>query len=187
MKIFTRILLMLALSGPLFAQQPAKGAADQPAKKDAEVQERPPETFYKLAFVLYELEDGKRVNQRDYTMLGRTNSSPSRIAISTRVPVYSEEKKMQYIDAGLTLSCSIRELTGGKVQAQCDINVGGFVRQDQIPEARGNGVASAPVLRSTAINSWAVLTPGKPAIMASIDDINSTKRMQIEVTATKLD
>jgi hypothetical protein len=32
-----------------------------------------------------------------------------------------------------------------------------------------------------------VLTTGKPQIVTSMDDVNSTKRMQVEVTATKIE
>ena len=190
MKILSKVILILSLAASLVAQQPAKATSDQPAKKDAvESQEtKPPDSFYKLSFALYELEDGKRVNQRDYSVIGRINGGPPpRISVSTRIPIYSEEKKMQYIDAGLSLNCNLKDQTGGKVQAQCDVSISGFIRPDQIPESRGNAVAPAPVLRSTNTSTWAVLTPGKPAVIASIDDINSAKRMQIEVTATKLD
>jgi hypothetical protein len=188
MKILAKVILVLVLASSLCAQQPGKGTADQPAKKDtAENQDaKPVESFYKLNFVLYELEDGKRTNQRDYSMIGRTNSGPARISVMTRVPIYSEEKKMTYIDAGLSLNCTLRDQTGGKLQAQCDTDISGFVRAEQLPESRANGVP-APVLRSTRTNSWIVLTPGKAAILASVDDVNSAKRTQIEITATKLD
>jgi hypothetical protein len=186
MKILTKAIFILALASGLLAQQPAKGAPDQPVKKEAE-EIRPLDTFYKLTFVIYELDDGKRVNQRDYSMIGRANTRPdASIRISTRIPVYSEEKKMTYVDAGLTLSCNLRDQTPGKIQAQCEIGISGFVRPEQLPESRSTGV-SAPVLRSTNSNTWAVLTMGKPVIIANIDDINSAKRMQIEVTATKME
>ena len=182
MKIFTHIVVVFVLATSLFAQPPAK-ATDQ-EQKDADR----PSNFYKLTFVLYEIEGGKRVNQRDYTIVGKSESHPApSIRISTRIPVYSEEKKMQYIDAGLNLSCNLREQQGGKVEAQCDINVSGFVLHDDVPAARGNGVAPTPILRSTSSNSWSLLALGKAALIASIDDINSTKRMQIELTATKVE
>jgi len=190
MKMVSKVIFFLALATSLWAQQSAKGSSEQTAKKDAaESQEtKPPDSFYKLSFALYELEDGKRVNQRDYTMIAKANVNPSpSIRISTRVPIYSEEKKMQYIDAGLTLNCNVVDHGAGKIQAHCEIAISGFVRPDQIPENRGNAVAPAPVLRSTNSNTWAILTPGKPSVIATVDDINSAKRMQIEMTATKLD
>ena len=189
MKMLSKVIFILALATSLGAQPPAKGSAEQPKKDPAETQDaKPPENFYKLSFVLYELEDGKRVNQRDYTMIAKANVNPApSIRISTRVPIYSEEKKMQYIDAGLTLNCNVIDQGTGKIQAHCEVNISGFVRPEQIPENRGNAIAPAPVLRSTNSNTWAILTMGKPSVIASVDDINSAKRMQIEVVATKLD
>src|ERR1041385_6463071 len=98
MKIFTKVILVLALASSLAAQQAAKDTSDQPAKdqqsKALAGREGMTENFFKLAFVMYELDDGKRANQRDYMMIGRTDNQPSSIRVSTRVPVYTEEKKM---------------------------------------------------------------------------------------------
>src|SRR5579864_4196903 len=192
MKIFARILFVLALSGSLLAQQTGKDTAgqpanDQPSKKEVLAgKDGNTENFFKLAFVMYELDDAKRTNQRDYMMIGRTDNQPSSIRVSTRVPVYTEEKKMTYVDAGLTIRCSMKEQVDRRVQLHCDIEVSSFERPEQIASS-GNAGPAAPVLRTTRAESWALLTLGKPAILNTVDDINSTKRMQVEVTATKLD
>jgi len=192
MKIFARILFVLALTGTLLAQQPAKDTADQPAKDQPQKKEvlagrdGITENFFKLAFVMYELDDAKRTNQRDYMLVGRTDNQPSSIRVSTRVPVYTDEKKITYIDAGLSIRCSLKEQVDRRVQLHCDIEVSSFVRPDQIASS-GNAGPAAPVLRTTRTESWALLTLGKPAILNTVDDINSAKRMQVEVTATKLD
>ncbi len=149
------------------------------------------ENFFKLAFVMYELDDGKRTNQRDYMMIGRTDNQPSSIRVSTRVPIYTEEKggdkAYTYIDAGLKINCSLKEQVDRKLQFHCDIEMSSFIRPEQIANATGNAGPAAPFMRTTRTESWALLTLGKPAILTTVDDINSTKRMQIEVTATKLD
>src|SRR4051794_13327818 len=102
MKIFIRIFLVLALTAGAFAQQAAKSANDQPPKKDSPETREPAQAqdnFYRLAFSIYELQDGKRSNQRDYMMIARTNHpGGASIRVSTRVPIYAEENKMQYID-----------------------------------------------------------------------------------------
>jgi len=185
MKVLSKAIFVLVLASGVFAQQPPKGGADQPGKAE---EPRPQENFYKLTFAIYELEAGKRVNQRDYIMIAKANVNPSpSIRISTRLPVYSDEKKVTYIDAGLMLNCNVIDQATGKVQAHCEIEISGFVRPEQVPESRGNAVAPAPVLRSTKSNTWTVLTMGKPSVIASVDDISSAKRMQIEVTATKVE
>lgn len=194
MKIFTKVILIVALASSLFGQQsPAKGTSEQPPKKDSGENREPAATnnFFKLAFVLYEVEDGKRTNQRDYMMIGRTDNQPSSIRVSTKVPITTQEKAgdkaYTYIDVGLRINCSMKEQEDRRLQFHCDIEISSFIRPEQIANATGNAGPAAPFLRTTRTESWALLTPGKPAILNTVDDINSAKRMQIEVTATKLD
>jgi hypothetical protein len=187
MKLFARLILILALAANLFAQQ-AKDAADSPSKDQPQKRESPDPAptfnFFKLSFAMYEMDDGKRSNQRDYMMIARSDNQPSSIRISTRVPVYNGQQ-MTYVDAGLTLRCFAKEQIDRRLQLQCDVEVSSFFRPD--PQAGTSTGASAPLLRSTHTSSWALLTLGKPAILATVDDVNSPKRMQIEVTATKVD
>ena len=197
MKIFTRILFVLALTGTLLAQQPGKDTADQPSKDQPQKKEvlagrdGITENFFKLAFVIYEVDDGKRINQRDYMLIGRSDNQPSSIKVSTRVPIYTEikgnDKQYTYIDVGLRINCSLKEQVDRRVQLHCDIEISNFLRPEQIVGAVGKAGTEAPVLRTTRTESWALLTLGKPAILNTVDDINSTKRMQVEITATKLD
>lgn len=197
MKIFARILFVLALTGPLLAQQTGKDTADQPAKDQPSKKEvlagrdGNTENLFKLAFVMYELDDGKRTNQRDYMMIGRTDNQPSSIRVSTRVPITTREKgddkEYTYIDVGLRINCSMKEQVDRRLQFHCDIEISSFIRPEQIANATGNAGLAAPFLRTTRTESWALLTLGKPAILTTVDDINSTKRTQIEVTATKSD
>src|ERR1700760_3417524 len=119
MKIFTKVILALALVSRVAAQQPAKDTADQPAKDQPQKKdvlagrEGNTENFFKLAFVMYELEDGKRTNQRDYMMIGRTDNQPSNIRVSTKVPITTMEKAgdkaYTYTDVGLRINCSMKE------------------------------------------------------------------------------
>jgi hypothetical protein len=197
MKIFARILFVLALTGTLLAQQPAKDATDQPAKDQPQKnevlagREGNTENFFKLSFVMYELNDGKRTNQRDYMMIGRTDNHPSSIKVATKVPITTlekgDEKQYTYTDVGLRINCSMKEQVDRRLQLHCDIEISSFIRPEQIANATGNAGLAAPFLRTTRTDSWALLTLSKPAILTTVDDINSTKRMQVEVTATKLD
>jgi len=190
MKTLCRIMIVLGLGVTLLAQAP-KSAAEQPAKKENGDAQEPralvAENFYKLNFVIYELEDGKRVNQRDYSVIGRTNTGPpATLKVGTRVPIYIDDKKMQYqyMDVGVEIRCALKESLG-KLHANCDFNISSLV----LP---GSGtdtptIVATPVVRNTSTNTWAVLTPGKPALISTIDDVNSKKRTQIEVTATRVD
>jgi hypothetical protein len=197
MKIFTKVILVLAFAASLAAQQPPKDTADQPAKDQPAKKEvlagrdGNTENFFKLAFVMYELDDAKRTNQRDYMMIGRTDNHPSSIRVATKVPITTlekgDEKQYTYTDVGLRINCSMKEQVDRRLQLQCDIEISSFIRPEQIANATGNAGLAAPFIRTTRTESWALLTMGKPAILNTVDDINSTKRMQIEVTATKMD
>jgi hypothetical protein len=197
MKVFARILVVIALTATLLAQQATKDTADQPAKDQPQKKEvlagreGNTENFFKLAFAIYELNDAKRTNQRDYMMIGRTDNQPSNIRVSTKVPITTAEKggdkQYMYTDVGLRINCSMKEQVDRRLQLHCDIEISNFIRPEQIANATGTASPEAPFLRSTRADSWALLTMGKPAILNTVDDINSTKRMQIEVTATKVD
>lgn len=186
MKSLCKLILALGLMPALFAQTSTKAASDQAAKKDAVEKEHFQETYYKMNFNIFELEDGKRVNQREYSMVSKSDEArPSTLRASTRVPISTTgEKQIQYIDAGLDIRClSVREMAG-KVAANCEVNISNFVLPEQSPEARNS---PGPVLRTTNATSWALLTPGKPTVISTIDDVNSKKRIQIELTATKIE
>src|SRR5437016_14480347 len=178
MKSLIKVMLVLMLVLPLAAQDANKSTQEQPKKDTLS------DTAYKLVFVIYELEDGKRINQRDYTMITRTLSNSGVLKIGTRVPATVKEKETQYLDVGLLITCLLREFNPGKLQSQIDISISSFA----LPEQNSNpGGSNLPVLRNTNLTVSPLLTPGKPTIVASIDDVNSKKRMQVEVTATKFE
>ena len=148
MKVFARILFVLALTGTLLAQQPTKDTSDQPTKdqpaKNEVLAGREGMTgnFFKLAFVMYELEDGKRINQRDYMMIGRTDNHPSSIKVATKIPITTEEKgndkAYTYTDVGLRINCSMKEQVDRRMQLNCDIEMSSLVRPEQIASVTGN-------------------------------------------------
>jgi hypothetical protein len=185
MKTLCQLILVLGMMPALFAQTSPKSQSDQPAQKDAAEKEHVQETYYKLNFAIFEIEDGKRTNQREYSLIAKSNDPrPTSVRVATRVPISSPEKQIQYVDAGLEIRCvSVREMAG-KVVANCDVNISNFVLPEQSPEARNS---AGPVLRTTNANGWALLTPGKPTVISTIDDVNSKKRIQIELAATKID
>src|SRR5579863_828334 len=69
--------------------------------------------IYKVNFLIYELEDGKRINERTYSLPVTTldgNPRDSSIDVGDRVPIVTkEEGQIQYIDIGLTLECNVAE------------------------------------------------------------------------------
>jgi hypothetical protein len=54
-----------------------------------------------------------------------------------------------------------------------------------VPE-QAQGHDSHPVLRQLRINASTLALLGKPMVVGSVDDPNSKRQFQLEVTATKL-
>ena len=182
MKFFIRLaVLMTALA--------ACAAQDQTKKPDNAVKTAAVETAhwttYRLDFKVFELEDGKRINQREFSMIANAaerGSGWSSLRVGTRVPVNSGEKQT-YLDVGFNVRSQLVQQEG-KVMAEIHLEISSFALPEQ---SAGSQASTMPVLRNNDINVGTVLTPGKPQIVASVDDVNSKKRTQVELTATRID
>lgn len=184
MKRFFVLLLMIFVAVGTFGAQQGSTKNQEP-EKDA-IARKPAIPTYKLAFSIYELQDGKKINQRDYSLWAEADDrSGNKLKIGTRVPIDVGEGKLTYADVGFDLECSAAETVNNKVAVRIDMTVTNFAIPEQNTDPRTAG--SRPVLRGVTQRVRAVVTPGKPQIITSMDDINSTKRMQVELTATKID
>jgi hypothetical protein len=67
---------------------------------------------YRVDFSLNELEDGKKINTRQYSVNVNSDES-NEIKIGTRVPVESKEEEFQYLDVGTNVWCRIEERSDG--------------------------------------------------------------------------
>jgi hypothetical protein len=172
------ILTGVALLAMPAAAQEAKPATAQEAKPAATPRLKPVAT-YKLDFTLSELEDSTRVNSRSYSLLleeevwGRTR-------IGTRVPVsLGEGKGVQYMDVGFNLDTRINQRED-ELRLEMRLEVNSFV------PVEGEARPREPVLRSMRSELAASITPGKPTLLTTIDELGSRRRFQVEVTATRI-
>src|SRR5260221_8837355 len=143
MKIARFFVLLVAV----FAVIPFLQAQDTTANQSAAKKEPPKKAAYRVDFKLYELEDGKRVNQREYSLVtaavGHRNA-PSSIRIGTRVPVSYEEKKESYINVGLDLSCTLWQ-EDDKLWGWFDAEISTFALPEQNADPHHGGM---PILRT---------------------------------------
>jgi len=177
MKKLLQLMLVLLLASALPAQQPST----QEAAKSTE-------TAYKLSFKIYELEDGKRINERSYVFpaiatQANQRTRPSSIKVGVRTPITVKEHETTYLDVGMNLDCSLEDVEG-KLTASISLELSNFAMPDQIEDPRRGG---DPVLRQMRQGFRLQLPVGKPVLVTSLDDINSKKRTQLEVTATKFE
>lgn len=176
MVVATALVLTMLAAGALpnvAAQEADVAKAASPAEKTL--------TAYRLDFSLNELEDGKKINSRQYSM-NITGGESNDFKIGTRVPVEPKEGEFQYLDVGTSLWCQLRR-DGSDFLLVVRADASNFA---PIPSGSQEH-ASRPLIRQVKINAStnvALLT--KPTVIGSADDPNSKREFQLEVMATKL-
>lgn len=155
---------------------------------------RKPLPAYHLDFALNELEDGKKINARQYStdaVAWRGNDpsyirdlgSGKRIMIGSKVPVETEQGKFAYINVGTSIWYQlVEDETGLTLDAKAELS-------SVVPNSgidRSNPNAGNHVLRQLAIQSATEITLGKSTILGTVDDPDSKRQFQLEVTVTKV-
>ena len=154
-------------------------AQDKPAEKP---QAERPLSYYKLEFVLKELQDGKTINTRNYMMTVEDHDRGT-LKTGARVPVnnVAPATGFQYLDIGVNIDCRV---VGHDDFASLNTTV--EVSSFALPEQASGTSGMPPVVRQAKASMDAVVPVNKPTVIGVIDDVNSTKRYEIAVTATKL-
>ena len=177
----TAVLAFMAFAVlPSRAQEPtSETIANAIAAKEAHGQPDRPVHAYRLDFSVNELEDGKKINTRQYSMNLNADDADE-IKIGNRVPVDSGPGTFQYLDVGTNIWCRIGERAEGiPLTVRADVN------NLAIPD-QANGHESRPVVRQFKINASTLAQVGKPMVVGSVDDPNSKRQFQLEVTVSKV-
>lgn len=141
----------------------------------------PPPNFnaaYKLEYVMAEVEDGKRVNTRSYTVL-TDDGGEGRLNQGLRVPISMGDKGMQYMDVGLHINARVRTREDNTVWLSTKFELSGLIDQP-------NTNPAAPTLRTIEYATPTVVALGKATVLAAGDDLGSKKKFELSVTVTKL-
>lgn len=169
------VFLLIAL--PFASAQDANAAPKAAAKPSAPA----PIVAYRLDFSINELEDGKKLNTRRYSMnLIEGWGPPQYLKIGTRVPIQSEQGKVDYIDIGTNIWAHLKDWEKPLgLEVTADIST--FPASN---EGRGSGIP--PLVRQLHIGATTVVILDKPMIIGSVDDPDSKRSFQLEVLVTKL-
>lgn len=144
---------------------------------------------YRLDFTLNELEDGKKINFRQYS-INLNGGDHSDIKIGTRVPVESSKAgEYQYLDVGTNIWCRMRDYRdvpwlGDDLLLDVQADISNFAGGDQPRQTPGP--MPGPVIRQMKINANTIVVVGKQLSLGTVDDPNSKRQFQIEVLVTKL-
>jgi hypothetical protein len=174
-KAFQAFALGMILCGGALNVWSQDSGAKQPPEKQV--------SAYRLDFSINELDDGKKINTRHYSVNLTDDESAKELKIGTRVPVESEQGKFQYLDVGTSIFCRLiarpNSLNSLSLQVKADIS--SFALPDQ--GTRGGG---QPLIRQISISGGTLVLSDKPVIIGSVDDPYSKRQYQLEVTTTKL-
>ena len=154
---------------------PAKPAAEAKAAPDLEKSVH----AYRLDFTVKEMEDGKTINARQYSMNLQADDN-NEIKIGTRVPVETGQGQFQYMDVGTSIWCRIGERSEG-IPLSVKAEISNFAIAEQ-----SSGHELHPLIRQLQIKASTLAQLGKPMVVGSVDDPNSKRQFQLEVTVTKL-
>jgi hypothetical protein len=135
---------------------------------------------YRVDISINELDDGKQINTRHYSVSLTDDEPGKELKIGTRVPVEVEQGKFDYIDVGTSIFCHM-DTRPGSLSLQVKAEISNFAVAD--PAARGAG---KPLIRQMAISGGTLVISDKPVIIGSVDDPNSKHQFQLEVTVAKL-
>jgi|SRR5580704_5246014 hypothetical protein len=175
---------LLAVTMALCSGRKPAQAQDSTPKAEAP---KPTQAF-RLDFSLNEFEDGKKINNRHYSINVNVPGESREVKIGSRVPVAvgsSESKnalvntQYQYIDVGTNISSELTE-RGDELLLRVSSEISNL-DADPNHEAR-----FGPVVRQIKMSGSTVVIPGKPMVIGSVDDPASNRQFQLEVTVTKL-
>jgi len=131
--------------------------------------------FYKLSFSLRELDEGKIVNQRAFTMLVCSDGTWFSLRAGSKVPIPGP-KETDYRDIGVNLD--VRPMDGS------DTAVPVFVKAE-ISSVGIENPSSAPPIRQVQVRTSSLLPLGKTTTVFTADDPSSKHRFELDITPVK--
>jgi hypothetical protein len=165
---------------PMWAR--AQANSDEKAATPAT---HPPEHFYRLTFAVEEVNDaGKITNARSYVeTISMTSQRPQQIRTGAKIPVAVSDNQWNYMDVGVDFDVFGPKEVDNKLTFDLSADISSLASAAN----GGPGSASHPVVRQNRWSSNVVIAPGKPTVVFSSDDLEDKGKMQVEVTAARVD
>src|SRR5579864_6508254 len=156
-----------------------EASAAKPASESAE-----PGHAYQLDFTVSEMEEGKKINSRQYSM-NLNAGDQDEMKIGTRVPVEPKNGEFQYLDVGTSIWCRLRDRRDiAWLTNDVMMNVRTEISNFAVPEQQGQ--SSRPIIRQMKIDASTIAMTGKPMVIGAVDDPNAKRQFQLEVMVSRL-
>jgi len=143
--------------------------------------------FYKLDFVVKEVEGGKVLNARAYSMTTSDKekiNDHSEIRTGSKVPYSTNANGSQYtfLDVGVSFDCYHIVENRDTMSLVLVADISSVVEEPASPSAPMH----PPVVRQNKWASGVVVPLKKPTVVFSSDDLTTKRQMQVELTATPI-
>jgi hypothetical protein len=185
--LFMLIATTLLVAGLGTAQDAKPSPQSQQSMPNAH--QSPARETYRLDYTITEMEDGKKINSRAYSVMCEDEGSPTRgnIKVGSRVPVVTGAPSpgggpanLTYLDVGVNIEARLTNTADGSLSLQSEIEM------SSIADGTVPNQASAPVIRQLRSSTNNAITVGKPVVISVADDVGSHRQFQIQVVATRL-
>jgi len=133
----------------------------------AAAQENP--SLYTVVFTVRD-NSAAAAAETHYTLLIENNAK-GMMRVGSKIP-YLAGAQYNYADVGVNIDARIRE-TNGRISLNADLEFSSVAKQEKAPLPN-------PAIESTRVGVNAVVTPGKPTLLASTD------KFKVEITLTKM-
>jgi hypothetical protein len=138
---------------------------------------------YRLDFIVKEVDAGKVINSRSYSMIIATDEHAA-IRTGTQVPfnVSTSPNTSQYteVNVGVNIDCK----SGKELNNQLTLQVKAEI--SSLAEPTDGSHAGGPVVRRNTWESNVVIPLKQPTTIFSSDDLASKRKMQLEIIATPI-
>ncbi|HXJ43666.1 MAG TPA: hypothetical protein VNH18_30565 [Bryobacteraceae bacterium] len=133
--------------------------------------------FYKIDVAVRELEGGKVIGTRNYSMMiNNSGQAAASIRTGDKVPVSSgKDGSFTYVDVGVNIDCQYVDIAGNEIVLRVTADVSGIV-----------GTGTPPAINQTRWNSPVLIPLRKPTVVLVSDGASSKRQMQLELTATPM-
>lgn len=179
--------LVLAFLATLLPALSMNAAAQEATSEKSEKEAKPapatkPVAVFRLDYTIREMEDGKVLNSRKYTLMTKEGNDWARSRVGSRValPTGKEDSQLMWQDVGMNIDCRVHE-QGETVLVDSRVDSSSIA-----PRELGPGANPNPVIRHVSSDDTGAVSLGKPTIIGSMDDVTSNHRFEIEVTVTQV-
>jgi hypothetical protein len=206
-RVLVCFIAVMLLSWTAAAQEKSAGKQDSQRSENnnrsssAEARSR---DTYKLDYTVTELEDGRKLNTRTYSLMcetqprqlggGGTLWGGAHLRVGSRVPIATVgfapgdkganpilNTQFQYIDVGMNIDANMFNTDDGGLTLASTVEMSSIAE----PTSPTNGINN-PLIRQLKASTNSLLTPGKPVVLSTADDVGSKRRFEVQVVATKV-